>query len=424
LAERRAVVYIGGKLQELPTGDTLAGASGGSLTISDTPPGTPSVGDLWWDSTDGTLYIYYDDGDSSQWVVTVPVADGNNANALLNRIVNPGMRHSQQVGTTAASTDLYYAADQFIHSRSHDGTVSFGQVAVASPAGSTHRIRLTVTGTDVTIGAAQYGAILQALEGTRMADALFGTADARNLLLRFGFKGPAGVYCVALRNAANNRSYIREFTATGSDQVVELTFPGDTSGTWPTTNAHWGSLIWSYAAGTDSQNTGNQWNATNDFATSNQSNLLATNAQVAELFDVGLYVDVANEGVFPIFELPPFDEDLRTCQRYFWQFSGAAATETPFAMGGHTNTNTGRVVRTYPVPMRIAPTLTVSAASHFSTYTATGTQVAVSALTLHASSNNEMCRLDYTDGGGHAAGQAAIFHNNSTSARLEFSARM
>ena len=34
---------------------------GGGVTTSDTAPGSPADGDLWWNSTDGNLYIYYDD---------------------------------------------------------------------------------------------------------------------------------------------------------------------------------------------------------------------------------------------------------------------------------------------------------------------------------------------------------------------------
>jgi hypothetical protein len=37
--------------------------------LSATPPASPHVGDLWWDSVGGQLYVYYDDGNSQQWVV-------------------------------------------------------------------------------------------------------------------------------------------------------------------------------------------------------------------------------------------------------------------------------------------------------------------------------------------------------------------
>ena len=36
----------------------------GSITVSDTPPESASQGDLWFDSSNGTMYVYYD----SFWV--------------------------------------------------------------------------------------------------------------------------------------------------------------------------------------------------------------------------------------------------------------------------------------------------------------------------------------------------------------------
>jgi hypothetical protein len=50
----------------------VPGSGGGaSVTISDTPPASPSVGNLWWESDTGNIYIYYNDGNSSQWVVVI-----------------------------------------------------------------------------------------------------------------------------------------------------------------------------------------------------------------------------------------------------------------------------------------------------------------------------------------------------------------
>jgi len=50
-----------------------AGAAGGAnVTISDTAPGLPSAGDLWWESDTGRLKIRYQDVDSAQWVDASP----------------------------------------------------------------------------------------------------------------------------------------------------------------------------------------------------------------------------------------------------------------------------------------------------------------------------------------------------------------
>ena len=55
---------------QTPTG---GGGGGANVTISDTiPAGTPSAGDLWWESDTGRLKVYYTDVDSSQWVDTSP----------------------------------------------------------------------------------------------------------------------------------------------------------------------------------------------------------------------------------------------------------------------------------------------------------------------------------------------------------------
>jgi hypothetical protein len=62
-----AVVGITKFLREDATWQLPSGG-GTTVTISDTPPGSPSVGNLWWESDSGVLYIYYNDGTSSQWV--------------------------------------------------------------------------------------------------------------------------------------------------------------------------------------------------------------------------------------------------------------------------------------------------------------------------------------------------------------------
>jgi hypothetical protein len=44
------------------------GNIGGGAAIGDTPPANPGAGDLWWNSADGRMYVYYTDANSSQWV--------------------------------------------------------------------------------------------------------------------------------------------------------------------------------------------------------------------------------------------------------------------------------------------------------------------------------------------------------------------
>ncbi|MAR83990.1 MAG: hypothetical protein CMF55_04280, partial [Legionellales bacterium] len=52
----------------------VAQSGGSSVTIGENAPGGPSAGDMWWDSSDdqGRLKVYYNDGNSSQWVDAFP----------------------------------------------------------------------------------------------------------------------------------------------------------------------------------------------------------------------------------------------------------------------------------------------------------------------------------------------------------------
>lgn len=71
-----------GKLSDAPVDNNMyarqnglwqqvAGGGGASVTISATAPTNPKVGNLWWDSNGGNLYIWYQSTASSAWVDVV-----------------------------------------------------------------------------------------------------------------------------------------------------------------------------------------------------------------------------------------------------------------------------------------------------------------------------------------------------------------
>ena len=67
------------------------GGGGASVTISDTAPGSPSFGDLWWESDKGRLKIYYNDTDSFQWVDASPPLSPTNLSNGDNLISTTGL---------------------------------------------------------------------------------------------------------------------------------------------------------------------------------------------------------------------------------------------------------------------------------------------------------------------------------------------
>lgn len=52
------------------------GGGGASVSIGTSPPASPSIGDIWFDSDAGRSYVYYDDGNSQQWVEMNPSWNG------------------------------------------------------------------------------------------------------------------------------------------------------------------------------------------------------------------------------------------------------------------------------------------------------------------------------------------------------------
>ena len=272
--------------------------------------------------------------------------NGLNIRNLKNYITNPGMRISQENGTTTATTTAYYGVDQWSISHSQDGTLTTGQIATASPGGSTHRLRTTVTTGDASIAASQYAFLSQTIEGTQIADLLWGTASAKDIVVRFGFKGPAGTYALAIRNATYDRSYIREFTvAADVDTLQSFTIPGDTSGTWPTTAALGMYLTITLAIGSTYQSTADAWQAGNYIATSSTSNGIETSSDVFEIFDVGMYADPDSTGVAPTFVLPDYGDDLMACQRYYHEFN---LTVTPTSLFDWNSWTISPTMRTTP----------------------------------------------------------------------------
>ena len=84
--------------------------SGGSLTFSgNTPPTNPSEGNLWWNTTDGRLYIYYD----NNWVDASPesnISADDDSNYITTSTVKSLIANS----LTNYATQVYVSSQGFI----------------------------------------------------------------------------------------------------------------------------------------------------------------------------------------------------------------------------------------------------------------------------------------------------------------------
>jgi len=328
------------------------------------PVGAP-VNALWWDTDSGVLFINYKDVSTTQWVATssVPAVDTSNfatkESRLRNRIVNGAMQISQEWGNTLSgptATLAYYPADQWIAlSSTSPGTVSTQRVQSRTPKGSIDRLRFVVAAAKTTLTAGDYINISQHMEGNITADFMWGTAQAKQVIIRFGFRGPAGTYTLAIRNTTPDRSYLANFTITAgqanTDTEQVIVIPGDTIGTWNVNEARSMIISISFGAGTNSHGVLG-WQAGNVTTTATNSNGMAATNNTFELFDVGLYLDADNVGVPPKWEIPDLAHELRRCLRYWHRMQVYFVFSAP-GTGGYGGTY--RIA--FPVTTRTTPAI-------------------------------------------------------------------
>jgi hypothetical protein len=75
-----------------------------STKIQATKPTTANAGDLWWDSNTGTLYLYYTDANSSQWVAAT--SDPVNIGVVANQSERDAQYPTPGQGMRVYRTDL------------------------------------------------------------------------------------------------------------------------------------------------------------------------------------------------------------------------------------------------------------------------------------------------------------------------------
>jgi hypothetical protein len=118
-----------------PTWSTVAGG-GASVTTSDSAPVSPSDGDLWYDSVGGRLYVYYDDGNTSQWVDAAPqggsamdkIEEGNTS----AEVIDTGS-DGRFVVTTEGTERMRITSDAYVRLASGTGGIQFnGDTAAAN----------------------------------------------------------------------------------------------------------------------------------------------------------------------------------------------------------------------------------------------------------------------------------------------------
>lgn len=284
------------------------------------------------------------------------LADALGKDVFKNYIINGAMMISQENPLTALTASATFPVDQFAMFFTNAGTQTAVQVASATPGGSPNRLRITATAADASVAVGDFLIINHLIEGLRVADLRSGSASAKTITLQFGCKGPAGTYCVSIRNSAATRCYVAEYTISApeanTDVVKSVTIALDQTGTWLVDTGTGFNIAWTLMAGTSLQQAAGSWTGANMLASANQFNFMGTISNVFELFDVSLTVGT----VAPAFVVPDYTLELNACMRYYEK--AGFDLEMPVTSGqdyGHAGY--------FSIPFRATPTLAAADSS-------------------------------------------------------------
>lgn len=258
---------------------------------------------------------------------------------------------------TAVSTSDTYTVDRWQFVKTNGATESAAQNTDA-PAGFTYSLRNTISVGDGSITTTEFSGFKQPIEGYNVADLGFGTANAQNVTVSFWVRSSVtGQYTGNISNSNYTRMCPFNFTINTANtwELKTNTFPGDTTGTWNTTNGIGINLqIYSALGPSYTTGTANTWGSSGtNFGCGSPVNGIASNGNIFAIAGVQLE---AGTTASP-FEYRQYGTELALCQRYF---DVLLAANTDYNIGGTRDATTTFQTTLYSaVPMRTTPTLGV-----------------------------------------------------------------
>jgi len=315
----------------------------------------------------------------------------SNKNAIINGDFNIWQR-----GTSFASVvDSTYTTDRFIYRKTgsmvHDISRS---TDVPTQAGRLFNYSALVDcqTADASISATKFCHLTQAVEGFN-----FLPLAQKSMTLSFYVKATkTGIYCVSFKNAANNRSFVAEYTINASDTwefktVVIAASPS--AGTWDYTNGIGIAVGFTLACGSNFQTTANSWQTGDFVATANQVNACDSTSNNFRITGVQLEAG----SVATPFENRTIQEELTLCQRYFEILGGSA--NTPLCTAFASSTTGAQGIINYVVEKRAAASISFGGTNKFRFNNATSNYVSSNVVANNSANNVKSFNLTLTISG-------------------------
>lgn len=253
--------------------------------------------------------------------ITFPDASIQNTaskTGFVNRIINGEMdidqRNNGAAVTITSTVSNTYTLDRWAGFGLQASKFSIQQSTVA-PAGFVNSLLVTSLTAYAVLAGDIFG-VSQAIEGLNVSDLAWGTANAQPITISFWVRSSlTGTFSGNLLNSAGNRSYVFSYTISVANtyEYKTITIPGDTTGTWLTTNGIGIRLGFNLGSGTTFSTTAGSWAAGSFTAATGSVSVVGTSG--ATLYITGVQLEKGSTAT--PFEFRNYGQELALCQRYY-----------------------------------------------------------------------------------------------------------
>jgi len=286
-------------------------------------------------------------------------------------IINGDMQVSQRTTSETGITDNRYSAcDRFKIEIDSCGTWTVIQETLTSgaayDAGFRKALRLDCTTADASPASADAVIVSHRMEGQNLNVFKKGTSSAEKYTLAFWIKSnKTGTAQVNFTDEENTRMCSGQYTISSADTWEKkiINIAADTSGASANDNTESIRISWFFDAGSNytSGAVPTAWESTSagDKSVSDLALADNTNNDVA-ITGVQLEVGEYTSSTLPPFQFESYGDNLQRCLRYFYCPNMNGESYTSIGQGNAYNTSRIDVPVFFPVPMRTAPSVSLS----------------------------------------------------------------
>jgi len=289
-------------------------------------------------------------------------------NIMINGALEINQRGFSSRVYTSASNNVY-TVDRFAIDWSLNGQMTV-TLEDDAPTGFNKSIKFTVdTASTDNLAQSEYNTLKYNVESRDTSHLAYGTPDAKPITLSFWVKANhPGKYSAGFRSYAvgqtrgNHQSY--RINSPNTWEYKTLTFVGDTEYALPNDNSISLQLHMAVTNGDtiDDPTDDGYWNSGNQIGLLSESTMDDFNSTAGNTIQwTGFQLEVGRNATE--FEHRPIGEELALCQRYFFKLSNSR-----LIMGYKRHDNYTNFELNCPVPMRAAPTATLTTGGTFTNF--------------------------------------------------------